>query len=205
MLKALKTIRQLRPNIGISRVKSILEQHEHDIQESLNFLDEDAIRYGKQLYMDKLQFREANYGTVTLSGDDSQFIVHSTWSETDFVAKTDNFQQLRQELGQMLLNDIPVQDNLYKSMGYLKELIKCKTEAQEPLNGNTIQHYQHNDQELYLAITNKPIPDIITKSLYAQGFNGQVIGSDTNPISSFFKEKDISLVFSKTFNVKHGQ
>eukprot|EP00834_Sanchytrium_tribonematis_P008312 NODE_936_length_3012_cov_0.939581.p2 type:complete len:235 gc:universal NODE_936_length_3012_cov_0.939581:2232-2936(+) len=211
MISAIKEIRKLKPLVGMSRIKAVLQQHNNDVNESLQYLEKNELQFGKNLYETKLKDRIVKFGTIDYFRNAEKWIVYATWCETDFVANTKEFQSLRSMLGISLANqnsvntedNIEVDKMLFKHMGYLKELVRVKIEDRGKLRNNLfVSFYQHDSQRLCIAITSKFVSDIIPKSLFAHGREGLLLNSDCK-ISDFLDENDTDLLSFKIIDMQN--
>ena len=201
-MQAIKQIRQLRPSIGLSRIKKVLEMHGNSIDRSLQYLDRNAITYGKDLFGAKLHTRTVNYGTVNLAHNDDEFIVFSNWCETDFVAKTQGFKDMAKDIGNSLISKESYNDSLFKAMGEFKELIKVQNLIKRQIGpGEYLQSYQHSEQQLCVLLTNTKLDNILAKSVFAHGLDGNVLDT-SDSISSFLTKNKCMLLFNQVFNLK---
>eukprot|EP00835_Amoeboradix_gromovi_P004528 NODE_357_length_10221_cov_0.563130.p5 type:complete len:206 gc:universal NODE_357_length_10221_cov_0.563130:2022-2639(+) len=201
-MQAIKQIRQLRPSVGLSHIKKILDMHGNDIDEALNYLDQNAIKFGKDLFASKLHSRQAKYKTISMTSNLKSFAVFSNCCETDFVANTKGFRDMSKDIGALLLNNKPYNDTLYKAMGEFKELIKIEKLVEKNLNDSEyLQSYQHDNQQLCVTITSSKVQDVLPKSIFAHSVEGNILGSDQS-IKSYLESANIKLIYNKVFNMK---
>jgi elongation factor Ts len=113
-----KKLRELT-GVGFRDCKNAIDENDGDIEKSIEFLRKKGIaKAGKKME------RVAADGLVCISNKDNKFSIIEVNSETDFVAKNDEFIKFVEELSEVALSTLSTIDDLLKAIMQNKRTVK---------------------------------------------------------------------------------
>jgi elongation factor Ts len=117
-LEKVKKLRELT-GVGFKDCKNAIDENDGDIEKSIEFLRKKGIaKAGKKME------RVAADGLVCVSNKDNEFSIIEVNSETDFVAKNDEFIKFVEELSAVALSTLSTIDDLSKATMKNKRTVK---------------------------------------------------------------------------------
>lgn len=145
-------VKELREATGVSvmQCKNALEEAEGDMEKALIILKKKS----SSIAMKKAD-RSASEGLIIVKENDSKTILLALHSETDFVARNEDFTKLANKLADMALVD-GVEAMKAKSLDMINEVVqkvgeKIELGKVEEINGAIIGSYVHNNKSAVIV------------------------------------------------------
>ena len=122
LLEKVKQLREIT-GVGFKDCKNAIDETKGDVEKSIDLLRKKGIAKAN-----KRMSRVASEGLVCISEENNKFSIVEINSETDFVAKNEEFIKFGEEISKLAL----------KNFGNLEKTLKSEMENKKPVNDNLI-------------------------------------------------------------------